>query len=197
MTLASKPPIRRKTSTGMTTAISASDWPRLRLAFGERTLISVALRLYPDIRDSGRPERSERCEEPRFPGVGVVDSDADEVAGAVPYVAARGRPGRAVERRTVQCVLVGLRDILCQVAVPILVELVDVNLLDGEQLRAADRLANRRHDLAVGIRDVAERGGDPRALGGGIAGGANAEHQESAVEHAHDQDQQDRNDERK
>src|ERR1700732_2148327 len=136
MTLASKPPIRRNISTGMTTAISASDCPRLRLsARGEKTLISVALWLQPHVGDGRRPERPERREEARLPRVGVVDRDADEVAGAVPHVAAGGWPWRAVEWRTVQRVLVGVRDVLRQVAVPVLVELVDVNLPDGEQLR--------------------------------------------------------------
>src|SRR5438128_12371004 len=126
MTLASKPPIRRSTSTGRTTAISASDCPRLRVTGrGERTFISVALRLHPDVGDGRRPERPERCEEPGFPRVGVIDGDADEIAGAVPHIAARGRPRSGVERRAIQRVLIGLREILRQVAVPVLVELVD------------------------------------------------------------------------
>src|SRR2546430_4948670 len=94
MTLASKPPISRKTSTGMTTAISASDWPRWRAGRRERCLISVALWLDPDIGNRRRPQRPQGCEEPGFPGVRVVDRDADEVAGAVPHVAARRRPRR-------------------------------------------------------------------------------------------------------
>src|SRR5256885_14873783 len=126
MTLASKPPIRRKTSTGMTTAISASDWPRLRAGRNESPLMSVALWLNPDIRNRRRSQRPQGCEEPRFPGVGVVDRDADEVAGAVAHVAARRRPRRGVERRAVQRVLVGLRDVLGEGAVSVLVELVDV-----------------------------------------------------------------------
>src|SRR2546423_14008569 len=111
MTVASKPPIRRKTSTGMTTAISASDWPRLRAGRGERSLISVALWLNPDIGNRRRPQRPQRCEEPRFPGVGVVDRDADEVAGAVPHVAARRRPRRGGEWRAVPPLLVGSRGV--------------------------------------------------------------------------------------
>src|ERR1700694_4779987 len=116
MTLASKPPIRRKTSTGMTTAISANDWPRLAcIGLCERTFISVALWLNPDPGHGRRLQRPEGHEEAAFPGVGVVARDADEVAGAVPHVAARGRPRDGVDRRPVLLVLVSFRDILCQV----------------------------------------------------------------------------------
>src|ERR1700682_5310584 len=121
MTLASKPPISRKTSTGMTTAISASDWPRLRgVGRGDGTFIFlVTLRLDPHVGDGRRLQWAERCEEPRLPGVRVVDRDADEVAGALPPVAARGGPRRAVDGCAVQFVLVGFRDIRRQVAIPI------------------------------------------------------------------------------
>src|SRR2546426_7987008 len=196
MTLASKPPIRRKTSTGITTAISASDWPRLCAGRGEGTFISIALWLNPDVRNRGRLQRPQWCEEAGFPGVRVIDGDADEVAGAVPHVAAGRRPRRAVERRAVQRVLVGPRDILGEVAVPVLVELVDVNLVDREELGPTDDIANGGDDLAVGISDVAQGGRDTRALRGAIARGADTEHQERAVEHAHDEHHQHWNDQR-
>src|SRR3979411_2350161 len=111
MTLASKPPIIRNTRTGMTTAISANDWPRLRAGRAERAFISIALWLDPDVGDRRCLQRPQRGEESRFPGVGVIDRDPDEVAGAIPHVAARRRPRRAVERRAVQRVLVDLRGI--------------------------------------------------------------------------------------
>src|SRR3989442_9505750 len=132
MTVASKPPIRRKTSTGITAAVSASDWPGFGAGRGERTFISIALWLNPDVRNRRRLQRPQRCEEAGFPRVRVIDGDADEVAGAVPHVAAGRRPRRAVERRAVQRVLVGLRDVLGEVDVPLLVELVDVNPLEPE-----------------------------------------------------------------
>src|SRR5207249_8405132 len=141
MTLASKPPIRRKTSTGMTTAISASDWPRLRAGRNESPLMSVVLQVKDGIRDRRRSQRPQGCEEPRFPGVGVVDRDADEVAGAVPHIAAGRRPRRGVERRAIQRVLVGLRDVLGEVAVPIVVEFVDVNFVDREELGSTGDIA--------------------------------------------------------
>src|SRR5437660_5344071 len=196
MTLASKPPISRNTSTGMTTAISASDWPRLRAGRGESAFISIALWLDADIGDRRCLQRPQRGEEPGFPGVGVVDRDADEVTGAVPHVPARGRPRRAVQWRSVQRVFVDLRGIRRQVAVPILVELVDVDLVDREELGAADDVANRRHHLAVGVRDVAEGRGDPRAFGGAVARGPDTEHQQGAVQHAHDEHHQHRYDQR-
>src|SRR3989442_7892694 len=93
MTLASKPPIRRKTSTGITTAISASDWPRLCAGRVERPFISIALWLDPDVRNRRCLQSPQWCAEASFPGVRVIDGDADEVAGAVPHVAA-GRPAR-------------------------------------------------------------------------------------------------------
>src|SRR5438445_1071913 len=196
MTLASKPPIIRNTSTGMTTAISASDWPRLPAGRGESTFISIALWLDPDVGDSRCFQRPQGGEEPGFPGVGVVDGDPDEVTGAVPHVAARRRPRRPVERRTVQRVLVDLRGIRRQVAVSVLVELVDVNLGHREELGSTDDIANRRDHLAIGIRDVAQGGGHSRALCGAIACGADTEHQERAVEHAHDQHHQHRDHQR-
>src|ERR1700694_1933075 len=110
MTLASKPPIRRKTNTGMTTAISASDCPRImcrRLRF----FMSVALRLQPDIGDRCSPDRTERGEEAGLPAVGVVDGHADEVAGAVPDVAVRGRIGERAQRRPVECVAVVVAEV--------------------------------------------------------------------------------------
>src|SRR2546430_12521986 len=134
MTLASKPPIRRKTSTGMTTAISASDWPRLRAGRSESPLMSVALWLNPDIRNRRRPQRPQGCEEPRFPGVGVVDRDADEVAGAVPHVAARRGPRRGVQRGAGQPVLFCLGGRLGEGSGPLLVEPVDVQPRDREEL---------------------------------------------------------------
>src|SRR5438105_143340 len=84
MTVASNPPMSRKKRTGMTTAISASDCPRWR---DRLFLISVALRLQPHPGHGRRLYRAEGGEEPGLPVVGVVDGDADEVAGSVSHVA--------------------------------------------------------------------------------------------------------------
>src|ERR1700737_100311 len=107
MTVASKPPIKRNTSTGITTAISASDCPRLR-RIRRSCLISVALWLQPDIRHGGGAHRSQRGKETGLEGVGVVDRDADEVAGSVAHVPARRRVGDRSHGGSVEGVSVGV-----------------------------------------------------------------------------------------
>src|ERR1700694_3888215 len=195
MTLASKPPIRRKTSTGMIAAISASDCPR----FARRWMrfISVTLGLQADVRYRRGPNRPERGEEAGLPVVGVVDGDADEVAGAIADVAARRGPRDWSERRPVDLVSVDLARILGQVALPVLVELVDVDLAHGEQLGAANGVANRGEHLGVGCADIAELCRQSRTLRSRVAGGPNTEHEQRSIEHAHDQEEQDRDDQGK
>src|SRR5881409_469430 len=128
MTVASKPPINKKNSTGITTAISASDWPRRRRRLWWR-FISVALRLQAHVRDRRRSDRSQRREEAGLPGVREVDGDADEVARAVAYVSLSRRPGHGRRHRgAVECVAVVVGGVGRQVAVAILVELVDIDL---------------------------------------------------------------------
>src|ERR1700682_1484508 len=195
MTLASKPPISRKTNTGMTTAISASDCPRVTRRWFR--FMSVALGLQADVRDRSGPNRSERGEEARLPVVGVVNGDADEVAGAIPYVAGRRRPGNRSHRCPVELVAVDIARILGQVALPVLVELVDVDLAHGEQLGAANRVANRGQHLGVGCADIAELCRQSRTLRSRVAGGPNTEHEQRSIEHAHDQEEQDRDDQGK
>src|SRR5207302_10954325 len=97
MTVASKPPINRKTSTGITTAISASDCPRCPRP-PRWLLISVALRLQPDVGNGGRSHRSQRREVAGLPGVRVFDRDPEEVAGSVAHVAGCGRVGEGGQR---------------------------------------------------------------------------------------------------
>src|SRR6266550_4007968 len=167
MTVASKPPMSRKKSTGMTTAISASDCPRCVNLF----FISVALRLQPHPRHGRRPYRAESGEKPRFPVVGVIDGDADEVAGSVSHVALGRRPWlRRDHRRAIQRVAVVVEGVRGQVAVAILVELVDIDFGDVEEPRGADVASNHRQDLAIGRGRIAQLRSDPGALRSGVAG---------------------------
>src|SRR5438132_12726744 len=142
MMVASKPPIKRKKSTGITTAISASDCPRR--GWVRRSLcISVALRLQSHIDIRCRLDRPERGEEAGLPGVRVLDRHADEVAGAVAHVAGGRRPGLGRNhRRPIQRIPVVPGGIGGQISVAILVELVDVNLADVEESRRADVVAD-------------------------------------------------------
>src|SRR5256885_10582283 len=156
MTVASKPPISTKNNTGITTAISASDWPRRRRR-PQWWFISVTLRFEAHVRDRRRADRSQRREEAGLPGVGVVDGDADEVARAVTNVALCRRPGhRRRHRRAIERIAVEVGGVGSQVAVAILIELVDIDLRDSEQPGRADVVADRLHRLGVRRRGVAE-----------------------------------------
>src|SRR5207244_13570236 len=79
--VASKPPIKRKTSTGITTAISASDWPR-RPRFSRLSWwrVSVTLRLQANVNGRVRLYRTQRREESALPVVGVVGGHTHDVA---------------------------------------------------------------------------------------------------------------------
>src|SRR5438477_47115 len=155
MTVASKPPISTKNNTGITTAISASDWPRRRRR--PQWFISVTLRFQAHVRDRRRADRSQRREEAGLPGVGVVDGDADEVARAVTNVALCRRPGhRRRHRRAIERIAVEVGGVGSKVAVAILIELVDIDLRDSEQPGRADVVADRLHRLSVRRRGVAE-----------------------------------------
>src|ERR1700738_209538 len=103
MTVASTPPIKRKTSTGITTAISASDCPRLRRIRRSR-FISVTLWLQPDVGHGRGAYRSQWREEAGLEDVGVVDRDADEVARSVAHVPAGGGVGDRAHRGPVKSV---------------------------------------------------------------------------------------------
>src|SRR5947209_18331965 len=98
--VASKPPIKRKTSTGITTAISASDWPR-RPRFSRLSWwrISVTPRLQADVNGGVRLYRTQRREESGLPVVGVVDGDTHEVARPIANITTGGRPVLRAELR--------------------------------------------------------------------------------------------------
>ena len=84
-----------------------------------------------------------------------------------------------------------------QVAVAVLVQLVDVDLIDLEEGRAADRGPDGAHDLGVRVSRVPECSRLARSLAGGVPRRADAEHQERAIEHAKNQQKEDGHDQRK
>src|SRR5438270_11522131 len=146
MTVASKPPINRKTSTGITTAISASDCPRCRRP-PRWFLISVALRRQPDVGHGGRSHRSQRREEAGLPGVCVVNRDPEEVAGSVAYVAGCRRVGGGGQSGSIERIAVVVAGVRRQVAVPVLVEFVDIDLGHRVDLRGPRVFQNHRRSL--------------------------------------------------
>src|SRR5437879_4625239 len=178
--VASKPPIKRKTSTGITTAISARDWPR-RPRFSRLSWwrISVTLRLQADVNGRVRLYRTQWREESGLPVVGVVDGHTHEVARPIANIARGRRPWFRVDhRRPVELVLVVMGEIRGQVAVAVLVQLVDVDLIDLEEGRAADRGPDGAHDLGVRVSRVPECSRLARSIAGGVPRSADAEHQE-------------------
>src|SRR5207245_2109720 len=201
--LASKPPIRRKKMTGIATASSASDCPpRCRCppswrSREDRSML-VALRLEPDVIRGGGLDRAQRLEEARLPAIGEFHGDAQEVAAPVADIA-RGRlPGLGgQERRSVGGIPVEQGRVRREVPVAILVELVDVNLVHREEAVGAGPVADDLERLGIGRGGVAQLGRLAGSLHGGIAGGAHAEHQQATVEHAKNQDEEDRDDQRK
>src|SRR4029077_13427889 len=163
MMVASKPPIKRKKSTGITTAISASDCPRCGWT-RRYPGISVALRLQSHIDIRRRLDRAERGEEAGFPGVRVLDRHADEVAGAVAHIAGGRGPGLGRNhRRPIQRIPVVSGGIRGQISAAILVELVDVNLGDVEEARRADVVADDLEDLRIGSGGTASLRSNSRA----------------------------------
>src|SRR2546422_1735484 len=183
MMLASKPPMSSRARRGITIASSTSDWPRdLRML--------VALRLQPDVVGDGAPHRAQRRRKAGLPAVGEVDGHTQKITGAVANVARGGRPERGRHRRAVDVVPVDQDGIGGEVAVRVLIEFVEVDLIHRKDAGGADVLANYSNRLVIGGGRVSELRGHPGSLDGGIAGGSDAEHQQAAVEHAQHQHEQ-------
>src|SRR5207237_9275947 len=87
-------------------------------------------------------------------------------------------------RRAVDPVPVVEDGIGAEVAVRILIEFVDVDLIHREDAGSADVFTNHADRLVIGGGCASELRGHPGALDGRVAGGAAAEHQETPVQHA-------------
>src|ERR1700694_4899474 len=204
----SNPPSRRTAMTGIVTASSTSDWPRLLrraiagvVTSGLLMLISVGLRLQPHVVLGGQDEWSVGDQRPRLPLVLILDGDAHEVARPVGHVAQAGGPWLRVEEGgTEEVVLVDAAAAAAPGGIDgqgsgigILVQAIDVDLghLDDAVLPET-RGHDRADHLHVRVGGVAGFGAHPGALPGGIGRSAYAEHQEAGLDDAEQHDERDR-----